>query len=182
MSSQATCAIWSGGATRMRLWCPSTWRIMAGHQSASAPVLPTKARSAGCATPSLCLSAVALVHVAVATSTSQRRLQSTVVYNLSLKTYLSMSSTGSHMVAATWSIEPAEVNAMFTPPKFSRLQSPLNKLDPTNRLKVADWLIQLRAPAQARPAKAPSHPQLLVLTFGCTSTSPATASGTSSRA
>ena len=34
---------------------------------------------------------------------------------------------------------------MFKTPKFYRLHSPLNKLDPTNRLKVADWLIQLRA-------------------------------------
>ena len=56
-----------------------------------------------------------------------------------------MSSTGSHMVAATWSIEPSEVYDMFKTPKFYRLHSPLNKLDPTNRLKVADWLIQLRA-------------------------------------
>ena len=49
------------------------------------------------------------------------------------------------MVAATWSIEPSEVYDMFKTPKFYRLHSPLNKLDPTNRLKVADWLIQLRA-------------------------------------
>ena len=36
-----------------------------------------------------------------------------------------MSTTGSHMVAA-WSIEPAELNAMFIPPKYYRLLSPRN--------------------------------------------------------
>ena len=79
------------------------------------------------------------------------------------------------MVSATWSIEPAEVNAMFLPPKYYRLLSPLSKLDPTDPRKVENFLIKLRAVEIAKP---PSYLQSHVLTFGCTSTSSAKASGT----
>ena len=59
------------------------------------------------------------------------------------------------MVAATWSIEPAEVNAMFMPPKYYKLLTPLNKLDPTDPRKVENWLIKLRAVADCKARVQP---------------------------
>ena len=59
------------------------------------------------------------------------------------------------MVAATWSIEPAEVNAMFMKPKHYRLLSPLNKLDLTDPRKVENFLIRLRAVADCKGAFLP---------------------------
>ena len=66
-----------------------------------------------------------------------------------------MSSTGSHMVAATWSIEPAEVNAMFKPKAYYKLLTAINKLDPTDPCKVETFLIKLRAVADCKPAFSP---------------------------
>ena len=44
---------------------------------------------------------------------------------------------------------------MFMPPKYYRLLTPLNKLDPTDPRKVENWLIKLRAVADCKSAFLP---------------------------
>jgi hypothetical protein len=44
---------------------------------------------------------------------------------------------------------------MFIPPKYYRLLSPLNKLDPTDPRKVENFLIKLRAVADCKAAFLP---------------------------
>ena len=65
--------------------------------------------------------------------------------------YVSLSTTGSQMVAATWSIDPTEVNGMFKPPKSYKLQTPFSPQarPDQQKLKIDDWLI-LAHPASRR--------------------------------
>ena len=44
---------------------------------------------------------------------------------------------------------------MFMPPKYYKLLTPLNKLDPTDPRKVENWLIKLRAVADCKGAFLP---------------------------
>jgi len=60
-------------------------------------------------------------------------------------------SNDTQMVAATWSIDPTEVNDTFKPPKFYMLQTPFSPQarPDQQKLKIDDWLI-LAHPASRR--------------------------------